>query len=264
MDEGLSRLFKKQDSVKSLGVKVIGKKVLCYDLVTSTNDIAHFLAREGESEGTVVFAKGQSQGRGRQGNKWSSPYGKGLYFSIVLRPQMNPQQASRITLTIALSVAEILREYNIENINIKWPNDILIGKNKVCGIITEMSLSLNKIAYCVCGVGINVNSTGGELPENSVSLKSACGKDFDIDYLSHGLLRKMDYNYNLLTEHNFLDIIQRVKSYSGLILGERVRVSWGNNEIEGYAQDFDEYGALVVRKDNGTVESILSGHLIRL
>lgn len=264
MDEGITRLFNKRDGKASLGTEFIGKKFYAYDLVTSTNDLAHFLAQNGEPEGSVVFAKGQTQGRGRLGKEWVSPYGKGLYFSLILRPDISVQQASRVTLTIALAVAKAFEEIHAGDISIKWPNDVLIKDKKACGILTEMSLSENKINYMVSGIGVNVNSLKSELPEGSTSLKEALTREFDIADLSHIIIKQIDHYYGMLLQQKFPDMIALIKDFSGLILGGRVRVTWEDKEVEGYAVDFDECGGLIIRRDNGILEKISSGHLVKL
>lgn len=264
MDEGIARVFKRQQEKTSLGTKFVGSKIYAYDLVTSTNDLAHFLAHNNEPEGSVIFAKGQTQGKGRLGKSWVSPYGKGLYFSFILRPDMPVEQASRITLTMALAVATALTEMHIEGVRIKWPNDVLLGEKKVCGILTELSLLEDKVNYIVVGVGLNVNMEKGDLPQDAISLKGALGREFDIADLSHIIIKKIDHFYALLLQHRFTDIIQKVKEYSGLILGGRVKVAWEDREVEGYAVDFDENGSLIIRRDNGFLEKVSSGHLIRL
>lgn len=264
MDEGLTRVFKKEVAKASLGTKIIGKKVYAYDLVTSTNDLAHFLAQSGEPEGSVFFAKGQAQGRGRLGGGWSSPYGKGLYFSFILRPGMLIREVSRLTPTVALSVAHGLEEAHVPGVSIKWPNDIYIKDSKAGGILTEMSLDETRINYVVCGVGINVNASKVELPQGATSLKEVCGHSFDIADLSHIIMRRLDDAYGLLMAGGFPEIIMAVKERSWLILGGRVRVIWGEKEMEGYAVDFDEYGGLVLRRDNGLLEKIYSGHVVKI
>ncbi len=264
MDEGIARVFKKQENKTSLGTKFVGLKIYAYDLVTSTNDLAHFLAHNNEPEGSVVFAKGQTQGKGRLGKTWVSPHGTGLYFSFILRPDMPVDQASRITLTVALAVATALTDMNVENVHIKWPNDVLIGEKKVCGILTELSLLEDRIDYIVVGVGLNVNMSKADLPKDAISLKEAQGREFDIADLSHIIIKKIDHFYALLLRHRFTDIIQKVKEYSGLILGGRVKVSWEDRDVEGYAVDFDENGSLIIRRDNGFLEKISSGHLTKL
>lgn len=264
MDENITRKLKKKAENVSLGTKIIGKKIYAYDVVTSTNDLAHFLACNGEPEGAVVFAKGQTQGRGRLGNVWTSPYDQGLYFSFILRPQISAAMASRVTLMVALAVARALQGVHVEGAVIKWPNDILIKEKKVCGILTEMYLKAERVDYLVIGVGLNVNASNLVLPTGATSLKEVANRTFDIADLSHIIIRRIDYYYDLLGKGMFADILREIKEFSALILGGRVRIEWQDRTIEGCVVDFDEDGALIIRKDNGLSEKILTGHLTRL
>jgi BirA family biotin operon repressor/biotin-[acetyl-CoA-carboxylase] ligase len=261
MDDGLERLFNRRDGKASLGTRYIGRKVLVYDWVTSTNDLAHWLAQNDEPEGTVVFARGQTQGRGRLGKDWVSPFGQGLYFSFILRPGIQAEDAARITLTVSWGIAAALGELHVPGVNIKWPNDILVNGKKICGILTEMHLEGAEIGYVVVGVGLNVNTAIGELPPGSTSLKQETKGSFDLADLSHIILKKIDGAYETLLRHRFADIMAGVKEFSGLILGGRVRVTWEGNEVQGYAVDFDEHGRLIIRRDNGLLEKVASGHL---
>lgn len=264
MDEGITRVFNKQEARASLGTKIIGRKIFAYDLVTSTNDLAHFLARDNEPEGTVLFAKGQTHGRGRMGRAWVSPYDKGLYCSVILRPKMSLSSATQVTLAVALAVTDTLEDIHCSGISIKWPNDILLAGKKICGILTETHLESDKIDYMVVGIGLNVNSLKSELPDEATSLRAEVGKTFDIADLSHILMKYLDDYYELLSDNRFSEILAKVKEYSALILGGRVRVSWENNSMEGSVVDFDEHGNLVIRRDNGLSEKISSGHLEKL
>jgi BirA family biotin operon repressor/biotin-[acetyl-CoA-carboxylase] ligase len=261
MDEGLGRVFNRQEAKISLGTKIIGRKIYAYDLVTSTNDLAHFFAEQDEPEGCVVFAKGQTQGRGRLGNSWSSPYGTGLYFSFILRPQFLPQQASRVTLMTAMAVARALDAVLAHDVSINWPNDIFIKGKKTCGILTEMCLEGLAIKYIVVGIGLNVNTRKCDLPDGATSLKESAGKEFDIADLSHIIIKEIDRYYEKLNDRRFAEIVNEVKEHFGLFLGGRVRVAWEDRQVEGYAIDFDDDGCLVIRRDNGFLERISAGHL---
>ena len=261
MDDGLTHIFNQRSSKKSLGTKVVGRKVYAYDMVTSTNDLAQFLAREGEPEGSVVFARGQTQGRGRHGKEWVSPRGGGLYFSFILRPEMEAGRASRITLTVGWAVAGVLQDLDVGAVSIRWPNDVLLEGKKVCGILTEMSLRADKIDYIVVGVGLNVNTRPDELPDGGGSLFSVAKRSFDIEDLSHMIIKRIDAGYGMLLEHKFYHIREDLRAASQLFLGSRVRITNGDREIQGYAVDFDEDGGLVVRKDSGVLECVAAGSL---
>ncbi len=260
MDEGLTHIFKQRAGKASLGTKVVGRKVYAYDVVTTTNDLAHFLARAGELEGAVVVARGQTQGRGRHGKEWVSPEG-GLYFSFILRPQVEADRATRITLMAGWAVAKALQELGVGAVSIKWPNDVYLEGGKVCGILTETSLAGDKIGHAVVGVGLNVNTAAEDLPEDAVSLKTVTGREFDIDDLAHIMIRKLDEGYGLLKEHKFHFILEDLRHASELVLGSRVRVTNGERTITGSAVDFDEDGGLVLRRDNGTQVSVTAGSL---
>ncbi len=260
MDEGLTHIFNKRTGVKSLGTKMVGRKVYAYDVVTTTNDLAHFLAREGEAEGSVVVAKGQTQGRGRHGKEWVSPEG-GLYFSFILRPGLEPERVSRVTLTVGWAVAGCLQELGVGAVSVKWPNDVLLDGKKVCGILTEMSLTADKVDYLVVGVGVNVNTAQKDLPQAAVSLAAVAGRTFDIDDLAHILLKRIDTGYGLLLGHKFCHILDDLRGMSHIFLGGRVRVTNGERVVSGYAMDFDEDGGLVVRRDNGIEECVAAGSL---
>jgi len=260
MDEGLAHIFKQRQSKASLGTEVIGRKVLAYDLVTSTNDLCHFLAREGEPEGTVVFARSQTHGRGRHAKGWVSPQG-GLYFSFILRPDIEAERASRITLMTGWAMARALQELGVSGVSIKWPNDVLVEERKVCGILTEMNLTGGKVDYVVVGVGLNVNIPASELPDGAGSLASILNRTFDIADLVHVILKELDQGYRLLSEQRFRLILDDLRVLSLLFLGSHVKITNGEREVTGYAVDFDEDGGLIVRGHHGTQERVASGSL---
>ena len=261
MDTGLTRLFDNRSSKRSLGTRHVGTKFLVYDLVTSTNDLAHFLAKNGEPAGTVVFAHGQTNGKGRLGNAWQSPRG-GLYCTVILRPDLQIHQLTRVTLITALSIVRALKDWHVPHVSIKWPNDVLVAGKKIAGILTEMSLSENKVSYVVVGLGVNVNTNLDELPEQAVSLKQVLRKECDIADLAHNILKHMDGYYDQLACGSS-GLRDEMKAVSGLMMGQRVRLLSENDSVEGYAVDFDENGGLVLRLDNGFLKTFHSGHLIK-
>jgi BirA family biotin operon repressor/biotin-[acetyl-CoA-carboxylase] ligase len=161
----------------------------------------------------------------------------------------------------AWAIAMALKDAGLEPVTVKWPNDILLKGKKVSGILTEMNLAGAAIHYIVVGVGLNVNTLEDRLPDEATSLKAITGRVFDTDDLSHIIMKRIDVGYALLCGGSFGKIIQKIKELSGLILGGRVRVSWENKAVEGYAVDFDEHGALVIRLDSGFLEKVTSGHL---
>jgi len=244
-----------------LGTKTIGKRIHSYESTGSTNDIAQKLAESGSPEGTAVFSEGQSKGRGRLGREWSSPKGKGIYLSLILRPKISPTHASKITLMSAIAVAAAIRKITDLTALIKWPNDIMVNGHKVCGILTEMSAEVNTVKYVVIGIGINVNTDKEHLPKGASSLKSELGAPVSRVELTRELLREIEHQYRLFREEGFEHIITQWRNLS-YMLGERVRVMCQDKKIEGYAVDLDSNGALVIRLDSGFTENVTAGDVI--
>ncbi|MEO5802076.1 MAG: biotin--[acetyl-CoA-carboxylase] ligase, partial [Verrucomicrobiota bacterium] len=165
------------------GVKVVGRDIRVFQETTSTNDVVEKLARDGVKEGVVVFAESQTKGRGRLGRKWISPVGKGLWFSVLLRPDLRPQAATQLTVAAATALARAIRRQTNLSTEIKWPNDILIRGKKVAGILTELSAELDQVKYLILGMGVDVNLTASEFPPDlrkiATSLKIETGRVVD-------------------------------------------------------------------------------------
>ena len=149
-----------------LSTQYIGKNIIYYDSIGSTNSIAKKLAESGEEHGTVIISEEQTTGRGRLGRNWISPKYKGIWMSIILRPNIVTENISQITLIGAAAVQKAIMKMGIKT-SIKWPNDIVLNSRKVCGILTEMSGEIDHINYLVMGIGINVNLEEEDIPEGS-------------------------------------------------------------------------------------------------
>jgi len=251
-----------------LGTHVIGKKIYSYQSTASTMDIATQLANSAAHEGTVVFAEQQTKGRGRLGREWISPKGKGIYVSVILRPKILPQEAPKITLMAAVSVANAIRKITSLEAMIKWPNDIIIGGKparggsayggKVAGILTEMSAEVDRTKFIIIGIGINVNEKKGDLPDFATSLMEHARHEIPRIEFAKELLRQLDAHYIEFTKKGFKRIIEEWRALSATI-GTRVKVMYNNRKIEGEALDVDQTGALLVRLDSGFIEKILTG-----
>jgi len=244
-----------------LDTKAIGRKIYSYESTDSTNDVAHRLARSGSPEGTAVFSESQSKGRGRMGRHWVSPKGKGIYFSFILRPDVPPAEAPKITLMSAVGVAIAIRNITHLGALIKWPNDILVNDRKVVGILTEMSAEVNTVSYIVLGIGINVNTSRSDLPKEATSLKSEAGAELSRVDLAREVLRELDRQYRVFNEKGFEKIIDEWKGLSHT-LGEEVKITCHGRKIEGTAVDLDMSGTLVVRLDNGFMEHVTAGDVL--
>lgn len=242
--------------------KVFGREVVYRESVNSTNELAKELARKGAVQGTVVIAEEQTGGKGRMGREWYSPSREGLWFSVILRPEISPADAGKLTLVSAVGVAETIRELTGIPAGIKWPNDVLINNRKVCGILVEMSAEIDKINYLVIGIGVNVSLDAAKIPRElgsvAVSLEEQQKLRVTRAQLLAALLNKLDSLYEEFLAGRFPDILKSWKEMS-VSLNRWVRVVSGNEVEEGVAFDLDDDGALILMKKDGAVKRILSG-----
>lgn len=246
---------------KGLGTAVFGRALYCFPKVASTNDAAMELAAAGASEGTMVTAEVQTRGRGRQGRRWVQTAGKGLAFSIVLRPKLSPDELPEVTLAAAVAVARTFEAFRVRP-KIKWPNDILLSGKKVCGILTETGPKKDKMAVVILGIGINLNQTASEFPaelkRSATSLLRATGRKTDRAAFLRKLLMNLEEVYGWLGARRFSKVLFEWRKRSSQ-LGGQVKVTQAGRVFYGQVLDIDEKGALLVRNDLGMVECIISG-----
>lgn len=245
-----------------LKTKYIGRKVYHYEVLGSTQDVTWELGLKGEKEGAIVVAERQLRGRGRLGRKWISPTG-GIYFSLLLRPNfLTVTEISKITLMASLACLEVLKPLieNKEVLHVKWPNDILVGRKKIAGILSELNAEQDKVNFLVLGVGINVNSR--DLPNVATSLFLVTGKRFSRVNILVDLLKRMEELYEEMKKGCFEKIRNEWHKFCNL-WGKRVQVNFLNKTIEGTALTIDEQGYLVVRSGQQNVR-IFSGDVAKL
>ncbi|MFZ5967925.1 MAG: biotin--[acetyl-CoA-carboxylase] ligase [Bacillota bacterium] len=265
------RLVSEPDSLDAkalqieLNTTVIGREIYHFESIDSTNNKAKLLASEGAAEGTVVIAEEQTLGRGRLGRHWVSPKSTGIWMSIILRPNIEPTDAAKITLLTAAAVALAMKKTLECQPGIKWPNDIILEKRKICGILTEMSSELNSVNYLVVGIGINANMDAETFPEDirkvATSISSCLGKEISRRELVKSIFEEFEILYLEYTRtRSMKEIVEICKAYS-VTLDNRVRIISRNQEIQAYAEDLTEDGELVIRKDNGERETIISGEV---
>jgi len=254
------RLFPSEISY-NLNTKFIGKKIYYFEEVATTMDIALDLGIKQEKEGTIILAEGQTKGKGRLGRSWFSPKYKGIYFSLILRPEVLPQQASLFTLLSGVSVCEAIKLITHIDVQIKWPNDILIHNKKLGGILTELSAEMDKVHFIVIGIGINVNNDKKTLPMNATSLKLKLKENINRIELLKEILRRIEENYFLFKEKQAKIIIEKWKEFN-CTLTKRVKIIAHKEHIEGQAQDIDLDGSLLIRCDSGLIRKITAGDVI--
>jgi BirA family biotin operon repressor/biotin-[acetyl-CoA-carboxylase] ligase len=251
------------DLLARLGkTRVIGRDIQVFEQTTSTNDVIERLARDGVREGVVVFAESQTKGRGRLGRKWVSPARKGLWFSILLRPNLRPQETTQLTVASATALRRAIVSQTNLPVEIKWPNDILIGGKKVAGILTEMSAELDRVRHVIPGIGIDVNQDTNEFPlelrKIATSLKIESGESLSRATLAVEILRELDEDYARVCAGKFSGIADEWVEHCSTI-GKDVTVLIGDRKIRGCAESLDDDGALILRTEHGRLQRITGG-----
>lgn len=245
------------------GTRFAGK-LQYFPSIGSTSSHAMAEADAGAPDGAVYFADEQTAGRGRSAHAWASPAGSGLYVSVVLRPAMAPADALWMSLAAGLAVREAVRQVTSLECDLRWPNDLLFGSRKFCGILTEMNAEATRVRHVVIGMGINVHQPRfpEELRGIATSLHIETGRDWPRQDLLTALLRALDSEVNALATPGGLDaataeIRTRLERASTWIRGKRVYVE----EMDGYAgvtEGLDARGFLQIRTPDG-LKTVLSG-----
>lgn len=238
-------------------MSLIGKKVIRIKETESTNDLAKEYAKNGEEEGVVIVADSQTKGKGRLGRSFFSPYGTGLYMSVILRPGVE-RNGLLITSFASVAVCRAIKKVCGASPKIKWVNDVYLGGKKVCGILTESLIFEGKAEYIILGIGLNVN--GGEFPENirdiATSIEKETFKKQDKEALLKEILNELDELYKSYENGDFLKESKELSC----VLGKEVKVIRGNEIYTAKAVDIDSLGGLVIERD-GKKETLNSGEV---
>ncbi len=255
-------LFTPEEISAGLGTKFLGRHMFCYRSIDSTNEEAKRMALQGAPDGSLFVAEQQTGGRGRLGRKWDSPPGKGLWFTVLLRSGSIPLSPSMITLLAGLSVLKASRSLSGVRTLIKWPNDIIIGSRKVCGILAEMSAEIDRVEFMVVGIGVNVNNASfpPDLEKKATSFLMETGKPIRRVSLLQETLRELE---TLLRENASGLTPAFLKEYRGccVTLGRKVCFLRGGKRISGLAKDVTPQGELLVRLPDGRMETVFSGEV---
>ena len=245
------------------------ENVFYYEETDSTNTRAKEYAKSGGEAGSVFLAKSQTKGRGRRGRAWISPNEGNIYFSILLRPNISTQEASMLTLVMGYAISLAIEEETGLLVQIKWPNDLVIAGKKVCGILTEMSAKMQSVEYVVIGAGVNVGmeSVAPEIQDVATSLKLENAKkanvdeDISIQKLFACILQKFQEQYEIFLEDR--DLRSICKGYNDRLVnvGREVVILEKDKEYTAKATGINPQGELLVEKQDGTKEAILSGEV---
>ena len=252
-----------ESSLKSLlHNKIIGKNLIVLNSVNSTNDYLKKLGNEGCENGTVVAAREQTRGKGRLGRTWQSKKDDGIAFSVLLRPNVAPSEVSAITPLAGLAVCKAIREYTKLDCVIKWPNDIIIGRKKLVGILTEMSAEFDAVEYVITGIGINVDHTSfpEEIAFKATSLLLETGRHIDKNEFLACVLEHLE---NEFVKNNLELTPTALSEYTDLCatVGRSVTFQRGTRRISGMAVGVSEHGELKVMMSDGTISLVNSGEV---
>jgi len=252
-------MLAKNEILKGLKTKSIGKKLFVFESIDSTNVCAKTLAEAGTEDGTVVVADFQSEGRGRLGRQWEAQPGTSLLFSTVLRPNLRHESAGLLAFFVAVSVARALEQETRLSVECKWPNDLLVNGKKVCGILIENSLSQEGLQYSVAGIGLNVGQHKFPEPLNSkaTSIARETGKEADRAKLLQRVLMEMDTLYADVRVHNFDRVMDEWNSRCSMF-GKTISVLQHDHRLDGSAVGLSSEGGLILKTQKG-IETVFAG-----
>lgn len=244
---------------------VVGRDIQVFERTTSTNDVAEKLARDGVKEGVVVFAESQTKGRGRLGRVWESPSRKGLWLSVLLRPQLRVQEATQLTVVSATALRRAIKTVTGLVADIKWPNDLLLGGKKAVGILTEMSAEVDRVRHIIIGIGVDVNQVVADFPPElrklATSLRAESGEEISRAELATEILRELDRDYARIGAGKFSEVADEWEA-ACVTIGKNVTVHAGGGKFRGRAESLDDDGALIVRTEHGHLERVIGGDVI--
>jgi BirA family biotin operon repressor/biotin-[acetyl-CoA-carboxylase] ligase len=227
----------------------IGHQLYYYEEIGSTNDEAFHLGLSGAPEGTALIAEKQNAGKGRMQRVWHSPAGSNIYTSIILRPKIESARAPQISILAGVAVADVLESYCPDRIKLKWPNDVLIDGKKVCGILSQMKTAASEVDFIVLGIGINVNISYSQFPEEicklATSLAIETGRKISRQELIISLYENLAKWYKQILKDGFCRIKEKWLSMSPMI-GELVQVMFQKEAVSGKAIGIDEDGSLLL------------------
>lgn len=252
------------DEIEKLIVNnIMGKEVYYQAEVTSTNTLAKELASEGRLSGTIVVTDFQSQGKGRRGKTWVAPKGQDIFMSLLLRPEIQPAQASMLTLVMGLSVAQAVKDELDVDSQIKWPNDVVVDGKKICGILTEMGVNASGVDYVVIGTGINCNAKNfvAEGLADATSLAIETGQEIVRETLIAKVMVRFEENFNIFLKTK--DLTNLMLKYNQLLAnnGREVLISGTGEDWSGVARGINERGELLVEDKSGEVKNIFTGEV---
>lgn len=245
--------------------KYIARNIVHFDTVDSTNKVAKELAvDEAIKDGTLVVSEEQTMGKGRLGRKWVSPKNKGIWMSLILKPEIEPSEAAIVTQIGAAAVYLTLKEMGLDAL-VKWPNDIVVNKKKVCGILTEMNAELSRINYIVMGIGINVNLDKEEIDDEIInvatSVKIEKGESVSRQQILANIMKHFEELYDDFVHNNNIDEAIQICKKGSAVIGEQITIIKKGEKISAKAIDLNKKGELLVQYEDGEISKVISGEV---
>ncbi len=251
---------------QGLQTRMLGRTIFCFGSVGSTNDRAHVLAESGAVDGTLILAEEQTRGRGRRGRDWHSSPGRGIWLSLILRPEFPATQAPGLSLVAGLSLAETIEDFAGISAEVKWPNDCLVNNKKTAGILTELSAEKQKINYIVLGMGVNLAHRNTDFPPElrdiATSVEVEANRAIDRVGFLQNLLLHLEKNYDRFSLEGLTPLIEPYSSRCNLI-GCQITTQIGAKSITGKALRIDDSGALVI-ESNGRETPLTAGEITQI
>ncbi|NLI92288.1 MAG: biotin--[acetyl-CoA-carboxylase] ligase [Peptococcaceae bacterium] len=245
---------------------MIDWKIHCLDTIDSTNNECR--RRAAENEGTVILSEEQTAGRGRQGRAWNSPKGKGVWMSLLLKPDLPTETIPQLTLVGAAAVCKAMEKeegYFPDKIKIKWPNDIFIREKKAGGILTEMQISAGRIESVIQGIGLNVNLAAEDFPDELKALATSflieTGKVYERERIIADILNHFEILYEKFLVGGELGEALHICRQNSAVIGRQVRLMNNGTETEAEVLDLGPRGELIVKLGNGRITSVISGEI---
>jgi BirA family biotin operon repressor/biotin-[acetyl-CoA-carboxylase] ligase len=249
-----------------LAARTVGRRIYLYDEVASTNQVLHQMAKEGVQEGTVVLSECQTEGRGRFGKSWFSPSGVNLYASALFRPTIAPRQAPVFSFITSLALADAVREFGLEPA-IKWPNDLLVERKKIAGVLAETATTGDLVEYVILGVGVNLNveraallAALGKAGYSASSLKELTGKEIDRNVFAARFLNALDEWFFTYRGKGEKALIRAWRDLD-ILTGRRVEVRERGVSVEGRVLGVDAEGCLRVKESWGKIHQVSGGEI---
>ena len=242
----------------------IGARIDCFDSIDSTNTYLKRIAADSAPDGTAAIAAQQTAGRGRRGRTFQSAADKGVYLSVLLRPQLTADALLPLTGLCAVAMCDAVERVCGVRPQIKWTNDLVLNGRKLCGILTELGMENGKLSYVVIGIGINVSQRtedfDGEVKDLATSLECELSREVSKNELAAAMLDALDDLYAALRTGDTADYLAHYRR-DCVTIGKEVQLLWQDVHEKVFALDVDEQFGLVVRRENGAVETVRTGEV---